>query len=183
LKENLSMSRIAGVNAKWAVVTLAALAPTLALLMAPGPRPAPGAEPPAEKPYQIRQRTEAFVAVHALAPDPKDDETQALRKVRLEAALGEMLGRTREFLRDESLVDGVLDAGLRVLDAELDYYPRPQDRVRVLEKHLEIGQELSEIVEARSKAELASAAHRHYARYCRATVELALRKARREAPR
>jgi len=138
---------------------------------------------PTDKPYQIRARTEAFVKAHALTPNPKD----GAQKVRLIAALNEMTHRTREFLRDSAQTDRLLDSGMRVLEAELDYYGRSEQVMhpaqvdhleKLLKKHLEISRELATIIEERVKGDLASEAQQEYARYCRSSVEVAIQKLR-----
>ena len=108
---------------------------------------AASAQPPADKQYQIRPRTEAFVKSQTLAADPNDDDLRKLRKARLNAALNEMFGRTLDFTRDGSRVDHLLDSALRLLEAELGYYERAEDRARVLEEHLGISRELTAIIE------------------------------------
>src|SRR4051812_6605616 len=76
------------------------------------------AQPPADKPYQIRPRTEAFVKSQTLAAEPGDNDLRTLRKARLNAALNELLGRTLDFTRDGSQADRLLDSNLRLLEAE-----------------------------------------------------------------
>ena len=139
---------------------------------------AASAQSPADKQFQIRRRTEAFVKSQTLAANPGDDDIGKLRKARLNAALNELLGRTRDFTHDGSQVDRLLDSGLRLLEAELGYYERPEDRARVLENHLQISRELTAILEARTRAEPDSGARLEYARYCQSSIELALVKAR-----
>ena len=148
-------------------------------LLVLGVASATSAQPPADKQYQIRPRTEAFVKSQTLAAHPGDDDLKKLRKARLNAALNEMLGRTRDFTRDGSQVDRLLDSGLRLLEAELGYYERAEDRARVLEEHLRISRELTDIIEARTRSEPDSGARLEYARYCRSSIELALVTARR----
>jgi hypothetical protein len=140
---------------------------------------AASAQPPADKQYLIRSRTEEFVKSQTLAADPGDDDLQKLRKARLNAALNEMFGRTLDFARDGSQVDRLLDSGLRLLEAELGYYERAEERARVLEEHLRISRELTAIIEARTRAEPDSGARLEYARYCLSSIELALLNARR----
>ncbi len=141
------------------------------------------AQPPTEKRYQIRKRSETFVASHPLAPAPNDDPLRALQKERLGAALGELLNRTSEFLQDGSRIDALIQSELRVLDAELDYYADPAERIRMLEGHLEIGRDLEGVIEQRSKSELATATHVEFSRYFRARVQVALLNAKRDAAR
>lgn len=136
-----------------------------------------------EKPFRIRTRTEAFVKAQTLAADPGDDELLKLRKVRLNAALKEVFGRTLDFTRDGSHVDHLIDASLRLLDAEVDYYEKAEDRVRALEKHLAISRELTDIMESRTKAEPDSGARLEYARYCQATIRLAILRTGRQSAR
>ena len=130
-----------------------------------------------EKPFRIRTRTEAFVKAQTVAPDPGDDDLGKLRKVRLNAALKELFGRTLDFTRDGAHVDHLIDASLRLLDAEVDYYQKAEDRIVVLEKHLAISRELTDIMESRTKAEPDSGARLEYARYCQATIRLAVLRA------
>ena len=156
----------------------AAATASVALLVL-GLASAASAQPPADKQYQIRSRTEAFVKSQTVAADPNDDDLRKLRKARLNAALNEMVGRTLDFTRDGSRVDRLLDSALRLLEAELGYYERAEDRARVLEEHLGISRELTAIIEARTKAEPDSGARLAYARYCHSSIELALVKARR----
>ncbi len=135
----------------------------------------------AAKQYQIRIRTDAFIKSHALAADPKDEALVKAQKARLASALDEMMHRTRAFLRDDAETDRLLACGMRVLDAELDYYAGKAERISVLERHLEISRELALIVEERAKVDLASSSQEEFARYCRSTIEVALLKARRDA--
>jgi hypothetical protein len=143
---------------------------------------AASAQAAAEKQYRIRTKTEAFVKSQTLADDPADDGLRRLRRARLNAALDEMLGRTRDFNRDGSEVDRLLDCGLRLLEAELEFHERLEDRARALQRHLEISRELTAIIEARTKAEPDTGARLGYARYCQSSIELALLKARRAIP-
>ena len=154
-----------------------------AALLVLGLASAATAQPPADKPYQIRPKTEAFVKAQTLAADPGDDDLRKLGKARLNAALNEMLGRTLDFTRDGSQVDRLLDSGLRLLDAELGYYERAEDRARVLEELSPISRELTAILEARTRAEPDSGARLEYARYCHSSIELALATARRRTVR
>src|SRR3954471_21347405 len=128
--------------------TLAASAGVALLVL--GLASAATAQSPADKLYQIRPKTEAFVKAQTLAADPGDDDLRKLGKARLNAALNEMFGRTLDFTRDGSQVDRLLDSSLRLLEAELGYHERAEDRARVLEEHLRIGRELTAIIAART---------------------------------
>jgi hypothetical protein len=140
------------------------------------------AQQAADKQYRIRSKTEAFVKSQTLADDPGDDDLRRLHRARLNAALDEVFGRTLDFNRDGSEVDRLLDSGLRLLEAELEFHERLEDRARALQGHLEISRELTAIIEARTKAEPDTGARLGYARYCQSSIELALMKARTGKP-
>jgi hypothetical protein len=152
-------------------------------LLALGLIPAATAQTSPDKQFQIRTRTAAFVKARTVAADPGDDDLRKLRKARLNAVLNELLGRTIDFNRDGTRVDRLVDSSLRLLEAEVDYYGRAEDRAGVLEEHLRLSRELTAIIDARTEAEPDSGANREYAHYCLSSVELALLKARRETDR
>lgn len=107
---------------------------------------------PGEKPFRIRTRTDAFVKAHRLKTVPGESRERALLKARVNASLGETLGRTHDFTRDGENAGHLVEAHLRLLGAELDYF-KGVERVSTLQDHLALAKELEAILETRTTAE------------------------------
>ena len=106
----------------------------------------------------------------------KDDDTQLTRfkKQRFNAALNEAKARFDLYKRGLTKLPDLIEVGQRLFGAEVDLYDKPEDRVRVLERHLEVYNEAEENLEKHVKEGLATQADLEELRYNKASLEIEL---------
>jgi len=106
----------------------------------------------------------------------KDDDTQLtrLKKQRFNAALNEAKARFDLYKRGLTKLPDLIEVGQRLFGAEVDLYDKPEDRVRVLERHLEVYNEAEENLEKHVKEGLATQADLEELRYNKASLEIEL---------
>ena len=106
----------------------------------------------------------------------KDDDTQLtrLKKQRFNAALNEAKARFDLYKRGLTKLPDLIEVGQRLFGAEVDLYDKPEDRVRVLEQHLEVYNEAEENLEKHVKEGLATQADLEELRYNKASLEIEL---------
>ena len=106
----------------------------------------------------------------------KDDDTQLarLKKQRFNAALNEAKARFDLYKRGITKLPDLIEVGQRLFSAEVDLYDKPEDRARVLQRHLEVYNEAEENLERHVKEGLATQADLEQLRYNKATLEIDL---------
>jgi len=106
----------------------------------------------------------------------KDDDTQLdrLKKQRYNAALNEAKARFDLYKRGLTKLPDLIEVGQRLFGAEVDLYDRPEDRARVLQRHLDVYNEAEGNLERHVKEGLATQADLEQLRYNKATLEIEL---------
>ena len=106
----------------------------------------------------------------------KDDDTQLnrLKKERFNAALNEAKARFDLYKRGLTKLPDLIEVGQRLFSAEVDLYDKPEDRARVLERHLEVYNEAEENLEKHVKEGLATQADLEQLRYNKVSLEIDL---------
>ena len=106
----------------------------------------------------------------------KDDDTQLnrLKKQRFNAALNEAKARFDLYKRGLTKLPDLIEVGQRLFSAEVDLYDKPEDRARVLQRHLDVYNEAEGNLERQVKEGLATQADLEQLRYNKATLEIDL---------
>jgi hypothetical protein len=106
----------------------------------------------------------------------KDDDTQLarLKKQRFNAALNEAKARFDLYKRGLTKLPDLIEVGQRLFSAEVDLYDKPEDRVRILQRHLDVYNEAEGNLEKQVKQGLATQADLEELRYNKATLEIEL---------
>jgi len=106
----------------------------------------------------------------------KDDDSQLtrLKKERFNAALNEAKARFDLYKRGLTKLPDLIEVGQRLFGAEVDLYDKPEDRARVLERHLGVYNEAEENLEKNVKEGLATQADLEQLRYNKASLEIDL---------
>jgi hypothetical protein len=106
----------------------------------------------------------------------KDDDSQLLRlkKERFNAALNEAKARFDLYKRGLTKLPDLIEVGQRLFSAEVALYDKPEDRVRVLQQHLDVYSEAEGNLERHVKQGLATQADLEQLRYNKASVEIDL---------
>jgi hypothetical protein len=106
----------------------------------------------------------------------KDDDTELIRlkKQRFNAALNEAKARYDLYKRGLTKLPDLIEVGARIFTAEVDLYDKPEDRARVLQRHLDIYNEAEGNLERHVKEGLATQADLEQLRYDKATLEIDL---------
>jgi hypothetical protein len=106
----------------------------------------------------------------------KDDDSQLLRlkKERFNAALNEAKARFDLYKRGLTKLPDLIEVGQRLFSAEVDLYDKPEDRVRVLQQHLDVFSEAEGNLERQVKEGLATQADLEQLRYNKASLEIDL---------
>jgi len=106
----------------------------------------------------------------------KDDDSQLtrLKKERFNAALNEAKARFDLYKRGLTKLPDLIEVSQRLFGAEVDLYDKPEDRARVLERHLGVYNEAEENLEKNVKEGLATQADLEQLRYNKASLEIDL---------
>jgi hypothetical protein len=106
----------------------------------------------------------------------KDDDSTLLRlkKERFNAALNEAKARFDMYKRGLTRLPDLIEVGERLFAAEVDLYDKPEEKVQVLQRHLEIYNEAEANLEKQVKENLATQADLERLRYNKASVEIEL---------
>ena len=106
----------------------------------------------------------------------KDDDTELVRlkKQRFNAALNEAKARFDLYKRGLTKLPDMIEVGQRLFTAEVDLYDKPEDRARVLQRHLDVYDEAEANLERHVKEGLATQADLEQLRYDKATLEIEL---------
>jgi multidrug resistance efflux pump len=106
----------------------------------------------------------------------KDDEDPLVRlkKERFNAALNEAKARFDMYKRGLTRLPDLIEVGERLFGAEVDLYDKPQDRVRVLQRQLDVYNEAEGNLERQVKEGLAPQADLEQLRYNKASLEIEL---------
>jgi hypothetical protein len=106
----------------------------------------------------------------------KDDDTELVRlkKQRFNAALNEAKARFDLYKRGLTKLPDMIEVGQRLFTAEVDLYDKPEDRARVLQRHLDVYNEAEGNLEKHVKEGLATQADLEQLRYDKTTLEIEL---------
>jgi hypothetical protein len=129
------------------------------------------------------QNLPAFLTAKPIAEDPSDDELRKLLKARYNEAVGEVNALYAMYLAGRSDMDLFADAGQRLVQAGLELYDNPSDKIALLTQYVELTKGLESLAQARHDAGQAIISDLHRARYQRLTAEIQLLRAKREANR
>jgi len=112
----------------------------------------------------------------------KDDEDPLLRlkKERFNAALNEAKARFDLYKRGVRKLPDLIEVGERLFGAEVDLYDKPEDRVRVLQRQLDVYNEAEENLEKQVKEGLATQADLERLRYYKLLLEIDLLSAKKD---
>jgi hypothetical protein len=110
----------------------------------------------------------------------KDDDPPLLRlkKERFNAALQEAKARFDLYDRGLTRLPELIDVGERLFSAELDLYDQPEQKVQVLQRHLDVYTEAEANLENQVRDGLATQADLERVRYNKLSVEIDLFKAK-----
>jgi len=110
----------------------------------------------------------------------KDDDPPLLRlkKERFNAALQEAKARFDLYDRGLTRLPELIEVGERLFSAELDLYDQPEQKVQVLQRHLDVYVEAEANLEQQVKDGLATQADLQRVRYNKLSVEIELFKAK-----
>jgi hypothetical protein len=133
------------------------------------------------QPYARAQRALKFSpkVLEVLSAPPlelKDDDGQLdrLKKQRFNAALNEAKARFDLYRRGLTKLPDLIEVGQRLFSAEVDLYDKPEDRARVLQRHLDVYNEAEGNLEKQVKEGLATQADLEQLRYNKASLEIDL---------
>jgi hypothetical protein len=106
----------------------------------------------------------------------KDDDSQLVRlkKERFNAALNEAKARFDLYKRGLTRLPDLIEVGQRLFSAEVALYDKPEDRARVLQRHLDVYNEAEGNLERHVKEGLATQADLEQLRYNKVSVEIDL---------
>jgi hypothetical protein len=106
----------------------------------------------------------------------KDDDVQLVRlkKERFNAALNEAKARFDLYKRGLTKLPDLIEVGQRLFSAEVALYDKPEDRARVLQRHLDVYNEAEGNLEQQVKQGLATQADLEQLRYNKVSVEIDL---------
>src|SRR5271165_7330275 len=106
----------------------------------------------------------------------KDDESPLarLKKERFNAALNEAKARFDLYKRGLTKLPDLIEVGERLFGAEVDLYDKPEDRVRVLQRQLDVYNEAEGNLEKHVKEGLATQVDLERLRYNKASLEIEL---------
>jgi hypothetical protein len=108
--------------------------------------------------------------------DIMDNEAPLLRlkKERFNAALNEAKARFDLYKRGVRKLPDLIEVGERLFGAEVDLYDKPEDRVRVLQRQLDVYKEAEENLQKQVKEGLATQADLERLRYYKVSLEIDL---------
>ena len=103
-----------------------------------------------------------------------DSELERLKKQRFNAALNEAKAKFDLYKRGLTRLPDMIEVGQRLFSAEVDLYDKPEDRVKVLQRHLDVYNEAEGNLEKQVKEGLATQADLERLRYNKASLEIEL---------
>jgi len=106
----------------------------------------------------------------------KDDDATLLRlkKERFNAALNEGKARLDLYSRGLTPIPDLIEIGARLFSAEADLYDKPEEKVEVLQRQLDVYTEAEASLEKKVKDSLATQADLERLRYDKVSVEIKL---------
>jgi hypothetical protein len=112
----------------------------------------------------------------------KDDEDPLVRlkKERFNAALNEAKARFDLYKRGVRRLPDLIEVGKRLFGAEVDLYDKAEDRVRVLQRQLDVYNEADENLEKQVKEGFATQADLERLRYYKLSLEIDLLTAKKD---
>ena len=110
----------------------------------------------------------------------KDDDPPLLRlkKERFNAALKEAKARFDLYDRGLTRIPELIEVGERLFAAEVDLYEQPQEREKVLQRHLDVYTEAETNLEKQVKEGMATEADLERLRYNKLSIQIELLKAK-----
>ncbi|MBV8899934.1 MAG: hypothetical protein JOY92_07465 [Verrucomicrobia bacterium] len=105
---------------------------------------------------------------------PDDPPLLRLKKERFNAALSEAKARFDLYKRGLTKLPDLIDVGERLFGAEVDLYDTPQEKARVIQRHLDVYNEAEANLEKQVKEGLATRADLERLRYNKASLEIEL---------
>ncbi len=156
--------------AAWLSFPLLLMLAGVVAAQAPPPQPAP----PGTKGSDL-------LTAEPLKDDPTDDELRKLLKARYNEALGEVQGQYRLYQKGQGTLESVTEAERRLVQAGLEVYDRPADKIALLAQYVELARATEKMAQARLEAARGTDMAVRRARYQRLDAEIQLLRARREA--
>ena len=139
------------------------------------------AQAPQPQPDQPETKLPALLTAKPLKEDPKDDELQKLLKARYNEAVGEVKEIYESWIKGKVIIGSFAGAGQRLVQAGLELYDKPADRVELLTQFVELTKEAEKSAQALHDIGKLASADLHRARYQRLDAEIQLLRAKREA--
>lgn len=103
-------------------------------------------EPQSQQKEQVPEvKLPALLSTEPVKQDPKDDELRKLLKARYNEAVAEMKARFTEFQAGKTTIDSMRGPSQRLVEAGLELNDGPKDRVKLLERLLEVAKEVERI--------------------------------------
>jgi hypothetical protein len=137
---------------------------------------APAFQPCAHAQQALKFSPKVLEVLNTPPLEIKDDEDPLarLKKERFNAALNEAKARFDLYKRGLTKLPDLIEVGERLFGAEVDLYDKPEDRVRVLQRQLDVYNEAEGNLEKQVKQGLAPQADLERLRYNKASLEIEL---------
>ena len=128
----------------------------------------------AQQPTRLSPKVDA--TFNAPPVELKDDDSPILRlkKEQFNAALAEAKARSDLYNRGLTRVPELIEVAERLFRAQLDLYDQPEQKIQVLEKHLDVYNEAEATLEKQVKAGMVTQADLERLRYNKISVEIDL---------
>jgi hypothetical protein len=139
------------------------------------------AQVPQPQPVKPEVKLPHLLTAEPLKEDPRDDELRKLLKARYNEVVGEVKGLYQLYMAGRGSIDIFAEAGQRLVQAGLELYDKPAEKVTLLTQYLELTKEVEKLAQARHDAGQVFVTEIHRARYQRLDAEIQLLRAKREA--
>lgn len=137
------------------------------------------AQGPPPQPGDPEMKLPPLLAAKPLKEDPRDDELRKLQKARYNEAIGELKSLYKLYKDYKIQAEPFAEAGPRLLQAGLDLYDKPADKVALLTQYLDFTKEIEKGIQLRYEAGTVDATQFHRTRYMRLDAEIHLLRAKR----
>ena len=161
---------------RFAILTALLVSFLISMTMMSSPCLAQGDEPRSI----IGPRLSALLESEEMQPNDEDSHLKKLMKARYNAVLLELNERHDGMLKGLQTLDQMIDAGRRLLDAELALASTDEDKAAVLERAIGVVEEFERKLELRLKNNFGSTANLYRMRYGRLNLAVELEKLRGE---
>jgi hypothetical protein len=132
----------------------------------------------AQRAAQLSPKVMAVVNGPLIELKANDPPLLRLKKERFNAVLQEAKARFDLYDRGLTRLPELIDVGERLFSAEVDLYDQPEQKVQVLQRHLDVYTEAEANLEKQVKDGLATQADLERVRYNKLSVEIDLFKAK-----